>query len=222
MALVPDITAPTPDGYEGDHPLWAGHVLLVMGAVLVAAPVAVLIGEVLSMRGAPVGTDVQRLSIPLMLGWAAVMFLIARTAHPAAAWVGLVGVTVQLTALQGMASSSIIIALESIGFIAFAIALWRVWWIPRILPLNLVAFPVVDAITRSTSGLLELTWFIVLSASCIVVAARVRYAGTTRPAPEPLRITGCSPMRACAPGRTCCTGGGREMLNRQGLTGPFG
>lgn len=221
MAAMSWFTTTRDTSTDRAHPLGSGTALLVVGAVLIAAPVVVLVGELMDLRGAT-GNGVERFAVPLMLAWAAVMFLIARTAHPAAAWVGLIGVTVQLTALQDMASSSIVIVLESVGFIAFAIALWSVWWIPRILPLNLVAFPVMDAITQSTSGLLELTWFIVLSASCIVVAARVRYAGMERPMPEPLQINGCSPMRSCAPGRTCCSSAGRQPLNRQGLTGPFG
>jgi hypothetical protein len=174
--------------------------------LVVAGPVA-LLGAQLAANLQPVTSAeslLSRVAVPLMLAWAAVLFLITRISAPVAAWTGLVAVTLQLTLVQDVSRGWLTLVVEGVGFGAFAVALWSLWWVPKAVPLLLMAFPVVDVLTPGHSNLLELSVFALLVAVSLVLAVRMTSVGR----PEPAAIVAapflCSPNRACAPGRTCC------------------
>jgi hypothetical protein len=142
-----------------------------------------------------------------MLAWAVVLFLITRVAAPRAAWTGLVAVTLQLTLVQEVTDGWLLLAIESVGFVAFAVALWQLDWVPRIVPALLVAFPVVDTLTPRHANVAELAAFTMFVAAGLVLsrALSATQARATRPDVTVEWPQACSPLRACAPGRTCCT-----------------
>ena len=111
-----------------------------------------------------------RVAVPLMLAWAVVLFLITRSAAPRAAWIGLLAVTLQLTLVQEVTDGWLLLVVEAVGFSAFAVALWQLSWVPRAVPVLLVAFPVVDAISPRHASLAELGAFTMFVAAGLVLA----------------------------------------------------
>ncbi len=208
--------------YERRRPLPSPTALMIGRIIIVSGPLGLLIAHLAGLaRTEPDQPALIRLAVPLLLGWAAVLFLITRSVAPIPAWIGLIAMTVQLTATRGLADGPALLAVESVGFIAFAIALWRVWWVPRILPIMIVAFPVVDVVTPLHSRPIELTMFAILTAASLVVARRLTLAGTDVPRRTVSAPDTCSPFRSCAPGRTCCAPAQRVPLSRQGVTRTF-
>ncbi|MCX6431324.1 MAG: hypothetical protein NTX29_00575 [Actinobacteria bacterium] len=211
-----------PRTYERRRPLPSPTALMIGRIIIVSGPLGLLLAHLAGLtRAEPGQPAVIQLAVPLLLGWAAVLFLITRAVAPIPAWIGLIAMTVQLTAVRGLADGPILLAIESVGFIAFAIALWRVWWIPRVLPMMIVAFPVVDVVTPLHSRLIELSMFAILIAASLMVARRLSLAGTDLPDRMVTAPDTCSPFRSCAPGRTCCAPTSRVPLSRQGVTRTF-
>jgi len=150
--------------------------------LFVAGPVALLLADVATSLSAGQGT--QRLlsaaAVPLMLAWAAVLFLVTRTASPVASWVGLVAVTLQLTFVQQVADGWAQLTVEAVGFVAFAVALWPLWWVPRSVPVLLVTFPVFDVLTPEHSNLVVTVVFALLVGATLLLARRMSLVGVDR------------------------------------------
>lgn len=154
-----------------------------------AAKTFIVVGP-LALLGAHLASDIQsvagagqllgRVAVPLMLAWAVVLFLITRTVAPIAAGIGLVGVTLQVTLFQEVTHGWVLLVVEFVGFAAFAVALSRLWWVPRVVPVALVAFPVVDVLTPEHATLLEVAAFAGFVAVGLVLAVRLRWAGTAQ------------------------------------------
>jgi hypothetical protein len=175
--------------------------------VFVVAGPAALLGAQFSASVQAVAGAQQLLShvaVPLMLAWATVLFLMARGAAPVASWTGLVAVTLQLTLVQEVADGWLLLLTEAVGFVAFAVALSRLWWVPRGVVALFVAFPAVDALTAEHSNALQVSLFALFMGAGLVLAARLRLAGSDPPAVVVEVPFSCSPYRACVPGRTCC------------------
>jgi hypothetical protein len=143
--------------------------------LLVAGPVALLGAQLAAHLQSASGleTVLDRVAAPLMLAWAAVLFLLARRAAPVAAWTGLVAVTLQVSLVQQVTDGWVLLTVETVGFVAFAVALWRLAWVPRLVPVLLVAFPVVDAFTPGHGNLLATLGFAAFVAAALVLAARM-------------------------------------------------
>lgn len=151
--------------------------------LFVAGPIALL--------GAQLAANLQdtsnaeaalsRLAVPLMLAWAAALFLVLRTTSPVAAWTGLVAVTLQVTLVQEVSDGWMLLAVETIGFVAFAVGLWRLAWVPRVVPVVLVGLPVVDAVTPNSGSLLQLVSVAAFVAVGLMLAGGMRGA-QSRPA----------------------------------------
>jgi len=150
-------------------------------ALLVAGPIALLGASLAANLQATSNAEaaLNRLAVPLMLAWAAALFLVIRTTAPVAAWTGLVAVTVQVTLVQEVSDGWLLLAVEAIGFTAFAVGLWRLLWVPKLVPVLLVAVPVVDALTPSQGSLLQLASVAAFVAVGLVLAACLR-AGDDR------------------------------------------
>jgi hypothetical protein len=182
----------------------SGRGATVARTLVVAGPLALLGAELAAYVQSASRTEVMlgRVAVPLMLAWAVVLFLITRKAAPRASWIGLVAVTLQLTLVQEVTQGWVLVVIEAIGFTAFAVALWQLTWVPRVVPMLLVAFPVVDAFTPQHASLAELGAFTMFVAAGLVLAVRInREAASTRVI---VRSQACSPYRACSPGRECC------------------
>ncbi len=148
-------------------------------ALFVAGPIALLGAQLAANLQATSNAEaaLNRLAVPLMLAWAAALFLVIRTTAPAAAWTGLVAVTVQVTLVQEVSDGWLLLAVEAIGFTAFAVGLWRLAWVPRFVPVLLVAVPVVDALTPSHGSLVQLASVGAFVAIGLVLAACLRTGG---------------------------------------------
>lgn len=192
---------------EIPRPYRASAVPDLSGRETTAARAFVVVGP-LALLGAQLAANVQavagagqllgRVAVPLMLAWAVVLFLITRTSAPVAAWVGLVAVTIQVTLVQEVTQGWVLVAVELVGFAAFAVALARLWWVPRAVPFALVAFPVVDAFTPGHSSLLEAAAFAGFVAVSLVLAVRLRWAGTEPPATGTVEREWVGPRRLTA------------------------
>jgi hypothetical protein len=198
----------------------SGRGAVVARTLVIAGPLA-LLGAALAaylQSASGAGALLSRVAVPLMLAWAVVLFLITRVAAPRAALIGLVAVTLQLTLVQEVTDGWLLLAIESVGFVAFAIALWQLAWVPRIVPVLLVAFPVIDALTPRHASVAELAAFTMFVAAGLVLAARI----ATQEAP--LRVDaaprGCSPYRSCSSGRACCVSRDARLPLR--MQGPLG
>jgi hypothetical protein len=174
--------------------------------LIVAGPVTLLGAQLAaSLQSAASAESVlSRVAVPLMLAWSAVLFLITRVSAPVAAWTGLVSVTLQLTLLQDLSAGWLTLAVEMVGFGSYAVALWSLWWVPRPVPVILVAFPVIDAVTPGHANLLEMSVFALLVGVSLVIAVRLTSAVRPEPAAIAEPALSCSRYRACRPGRTCC------------------
>jgi len=173
-------------------------------AFVVAGPLALLGAELAAYVQSASRTEavLSRVAVPLMLAWAVVLFLITRAAAPRAAGTGLVAVTLQLTLVQEVTDGALLLLVEAVGFWAFAVALWHLAWVPRAVPVLLVAFPIVDAVTPRHASLAELGAFSMFVAAGLVLAGRIdREAKVEAVLMGP---RGCSPYWACSPGRACC------------------
>ena len=150
-------------------------------ALFVAGPIALLGAQLAANLQATSNAEaaLNRLAVPLMLAWAAALFLVIRTTAPLAAWTGLVAVTVQVTLVQDVSDGWLLLAVEAIGFTAFAVGLWRLAWVPRFVPVLLVGVPVIDALTPSHGDLLQLASVAAFVAVGLVLAACLR-AGDDR------------------------------------------
>ncbi|MEI6361358.1 MAG: hypothetical protein WCP95_04435 [Actinomycetes bacterium] len=188
--------------------------------LVVAGPLA-LLGAALAaylQSASSAGALLSRVAVPLMLAWAVVLFLITRVAARRAAWIGLVAITLQLTLVQEVTDGWLLLAIESVGFVAFAVALWQLSWVPRIVPALLVAFPVVDAFTPRHASVAELAAFTMFVAAGLVLAARMATDEKGLRVVEATRT--CSPYRACSSGRECCAGRDARLPLR--MQGPLG
>ena len=150
-------------------------------ALFVAGPIALLGAQLAANLQGTSNAEaaLNRLAVPLMLAWAAALFLVIRTTAPLAAWTGLVAVTVQVTLVQDVSDGWLLLAVEAIGFTAFAVGLWRLAWVPRFVPVLLVGVPVIDALTPSHGDLLQLASVAAFVAVGLVLAACLR-AGDDR------------------------------------------
>jgi hypothetical protein len=145
-------------------------------AFMVAGPATLLVAGLTANLPAGSGTEAAllRLAGPLMLAWAAVLFLVTRVTAPVAAWTGLVAVTLQVTLVREATQGGVVIAVESVGFIAFAMALGRQRWVPRVVPVLFVAFPVVALLTPDHANPVQLIGFAAVVAVGLVLAIRLR------------------------------------------------
>ncbi len=151
-------------------------------AIFVAGP-AVLLGAALaanlqSTSNAEVA--LSRVAVPLMLAWAAALFLLVRTVVPVAAWTGLVAVTLQVSLVQEVSDGWLLLAVEAVGFSAYAVGLWQLQWVPRAVPVLLVAVPVVDAMTPNSGSLLQLASVAAFVAVGLLLAAGMRGTSAQR------------------------------------------
>lgn len=151
-------------------------------ALFVAGPIALLGASLAANLQATSNAEaaLNRLAVPLMLAWAAALFLVIRTTSPISAWIGLVAVTLQVTLVQEVSDGWMLLAVEAVGFTAFAVGLWRLSWVPRFVPVLLVAVPLVDAVTPSQGSLLQLASIAAFVAVGLALAACLR-AGDNRP-----------------------------------------
>jgi hypothetical protein len=196
----------SPESYRTTALPDLGQGATVARILVVAGPVALLSAQLVTNSdvSSGAGTVLSRVAVPLMLAWAAVLFLVTRSAAPVAAWTGLVAVTLELTLVQEFADGWLLLMSEAVGFVAFAVALSRLWWVPRGVLAMFVAFPLVDAFTTEHSNLLQLVGFSAFAGAGVVIAARMRLAGSD---PQEVVVEapmGCSRYRTCMPGRTCC------------------
>lgn len=150
--------------------------------LFVAGPVALLLADVSTTLSAAQGMQflLRAAAVPLMLAWAAVLFLVTRPVSPVASWVGLVAVTLQLTFVQQVAGAWAVLAVETVGFVAFAVALWPLWWVPRAVPVMLVAFPVLDVLTPEHSNLVVTVLFALFVGASLLLAKRMSLVGAVR------------------------------------------
>jgi hypothetical protein len=198
----------------------SGRGATVARTLVVAGPLALLGAELAAYMQSASRTEVMlgKVAVPLMLAWAVVLFLISRKAAPGAWWIGLVAVTLQLTLVQEVTQGWVLVVIEAIGFTAFAVALWRLSWVPRMVPMLLVAFPIVDALTPQHASLAELGAFTMFVAAGLVLAMcidrEVEATGVI------VRPQACSPYRTCSPGRECCVSRATRMPIR--MHGPLG
>ena len=174
----------TPTSYRTSAlPDLSGRGAAAAKTLIVAGPLALLGSQVAANLQSTSGeVALSRVAVPLMLAWAAVLFLITRATAPVAAWTGLVAVTLQVTLVQEVTEGWVLLTIESVGFIAFAVGLARVWWVPRIVPVLLVALPVLDALAPQRASLVTLVSFAGVVAVGLVLAVRMRWAGSEAPA----------------------------------------
>lgn len=127
-------------------------------ALIVAGPVALLGAQLAASLQATSHAQaaLSRLAVPLMLAWATVLFLVIRSSLPTAAWTGLVAITLQVTVVQEVSDGWMLMIVETLGFVAFAVGLWRLAWVPRLVPVLLAVVPVIDAVTPNRGDLLQL------------------------------------------------------------------
>jgi hypothetical protein len=144
----------------------------------VAGPAVLLLAQLATSLSAVQGlsTVLAAAAVPLMLAWAAVLFLVTRAVSPVTSWLGLVAVTLQLTFVQQVADTWLQLTVETVGFVAFAVALWPLWWVPRSVPVLLALFPVVDVLTPQQSNLVVLVVFALFVAASLVLARRMSLA----------------------------------------------
>lgn len=151
-------------------------------ALFVAGPIALLGASLAANLQATSNAEaaLNRLAVPLMLAWAAALFLVIRTTSPVAAWIGLVAVTLQVTLVQEVSDGWMLLAIEAVGFTALAVGLWRLSWVPRFVPVLLIAVPLVDAVTPSQGSFLQLASIASFVAVGLALAACLR-TGDNRP-----------------------------------------
>ena len=144
--------------------------------LFVAGPIALLGAQLAANLQVTSNAEaaLSRLAVPLMLAWAAALFLVLRTTSPVAAWTGLVAVTLQVTLVQEVSDGWMVLTVETIGFVAFAVGLWRLAWVPRVVPVLLVGVPVVDAVTPNSGSLLQLVSVAAFVAVGLMLAAGMR------------------------------------------------
>ena len=149
--------------------------------LVVAGPIALLGAQVAAnlQETSTAGAALSRLAVPLMLAWAAVLFLIIRNTSPVAAWTGLVAVTLQVTLVQEVSDGLTLLVVESVGFAAFAVGLWRLSWVPRVVPVLLVFVPVLDAFTSVRGSPMRLVSVAAFVAVGLLLAARMRVVAAT-------------------------------------------
>ena len=161
-------------------------------ALFVAGPIALLGAQLAANLQATsnAGAALSRLAVPLMLAWAAALFLVIRTTSPVAAWTGLVAVTLQVSLVQEVADGWMLLGVETVGFLAFAVGLWRLAWVPRVVPVLLVAVPVVDLLTPNSGSLLQLVSVAAFVAVGLLLAAGMRDSGSVAPVADIATWTG--------------------------------
>jgi hypothetical protein len=171
----------------GILPAITGRVRTLVAVFLIAGPGSVLVAAVVNALASdqPVSAAIDQVAVPLMLGWAATLFLLTRTEAPVLATVGLVAMTVELTTLSGHAAPSLVLATELVGFGAFALALHRTWWVPRIVPWLMIAFPVIDMWTPEHANPVQVLSFALFTMSFVAVAVRLPNYGLAAPTLEP-------------------------------------
>lgn len=147
--------------------------------LIVAGPLALLGSQVSAHLQATSGAGLvlERVAVPLMLAWAAVLFIVTRSVARIAAWIGLVAVTLQVSLVQEVSDGWVLLAVEAVGYVAFAVATWRLWWVPRLVPVLLVVFPIVDAFTPTYASPMEVLAFGAFVTVGLVLAVRMRWAG---------------------------------------------
>jgi hypothetical protein len=163
--------------------------------LIVAGPLALLGAQLTAGFQSDVRAEtlLGQVAIPLMLAWAAVLFLLTRQVAPLAAWIGLVALTLQLTLVQQVADGMLLLVVEAVGFVSFAVALSQLWWVPAVVPLVLVGFPLVDAFSVDHSNLLAVLGVALFVAVGMVLAARLRQVGSDPPEPSLEWTEGWSP-----------------------------
>jgi hypothetical protein len=156
-------------------PVLTGRGATAARALLVAGPVALLGAQLMAFVQAASNAEaaLSRAAVPLMLAWAAVLFLVTRAAAPVAAWTGLVAVTLQVTLVQEVTDGWLLLLVESLAFVAFAVALQRLSWVPRAVPALMVAVPMLDLLTREHAGLPSTAAFALVVAVGLLLAWRL-------------------------------------------------
>ncbi len=144
-------------------------------ALLVAGPVVLLGAQLTAFAQAASSAEaaLSRAAVPLMLAWAAVLFLVTRAAAPVAAWTGLVAVTLQVTLVQELTDGWLLLAVEALAFVAFAVGLQRLAWVPRAVPALMVAVPLLDLLAPEGGGLLSTVTFALVVAVGLLLAWRL-------------------------------------------------
>lgn len=180
--------------------------------LVVAGPVALLGAQLAATLQSGSGAEemLTRAAAPLMLAWAAVLFLVTRQRTHVAAWTGLVAVTLQVTLLEGVAQTWLPLLAQAVGFVAFAVALWQQDWVPRFVPALLVVFPVVDAVAPAQGGLLATAAFASFVAAALALSVSMKPT-VARQSAAPVF---CGHRRTCGSGATCRVATGRPAPQR--------